>query len=92
MKPIVKETRVDKLFDFTDKVTLITGAGGVGEAFARGYAKQGARVVLLDVFEKSCLNLIAKLNDEGLEADFFIAAAAHRGCYAQQALHRVYSR
>ena len=73
MKPIVKETRVDKLFDFTDKVTLITGAGGVGEAFARGYAKQGARVVLLDVFEKSCLNLIAKLNDEGLEADFFIA-------------------
>ena len=57
MKPVVTETRVDKLFDFTGKVTLITGAGGVGAAFARGYCRQGAKVILLDVFEKSCLAL-----------------------------------
>ena len=73
MKPVVTETRVDKLFDFKDKVTLITGAGGVGEAFAKGYCRQGAKVVLLDVFEKSCLNLIGKLEEEGLEADYFVA-------------------
>lgn len=73
MKPIVTETRVDKLFDFTDKVTLITGAGGVGEAFAKGYGRQGAKVILLDVFEKSCLSLREKLRAEGLDADYFIA-------------------
>lgn len=73
MKPIVTETRVEKLFDFTDKVVLITGAGGVGEAFAKGYGRQGAKVILLDVFEKSCLKLRDKLRAEGLDADYFIA-------------------
>lgn len=73
MKPVVTETKVDKLFDFKDKVTLITGAGGVGEAFAKGYCRQGAIVILLDVFEKSCLALIDKLDAEGLAADYFVA-------------------
>lgn len=73
MKPVITETRVDRLFDFRDKVTLITGAGGVGEAFAKGYCREGAKVVLLDVFEKSCLKLIEKLEEEGLKADYFIA-------------------
>ena len=73
MKPVCTETKVDLLFDFKDKVTLITGAGGVGTAFAKGYARQGARVVLLDVFEKSCLGLAEKLKEEGLDADWFVA-------------------
>jgi NAD(P)-dependent dehydrogenase (short-subunit alcohol dehydrogenase family) len=78
MKPVVTETRVDKLFDFTGKVTLITGAGGVGAAFAKGYCRQGAKVILLDVFEKSCLALQAKLREEGLDADYFVADVTNK--------------
>ena len=33
-----------------DKVAIITGAGqGIGEAYARRFAKEGARVVVADV-------------------------------------------
>ena len=38
MKPIVKETEISKLFQFTDKVTIVTGAGGLGEVLALGFA------------------------------------------------------
>src|SRR5437867_7906146 len=34
----------------TDKVAIITGAGqGIGEAYARRFAQEGARVVVADV-------------------------------------------
>ena len=39
MKPIVKETEISKLFQFTDKVTIVTGADGLGEVLALGFAQ-----------------------------------------------------
>jgi 2-keto-3-deoxy-L-fuconate dehydrogenase len=40
------------MFSLTDKVAVITGAGsGIGEAIARAFAKQGAKVEILDVDE-----------------------------------------
>ena len=40
------------MFTLTDKVAVITGAGsGIGEAIARTFAKQGAKVEILDVDE-----------------------------------------
>ena len=43
-----------QFFDFTNKVVVITGAGGVicGE-LAKSFGKQGAKVALLDLNEEA---------------------------------------
>ena len=46
MKPIIKETNAEKLFSVKDKVVLITGAGGLGDALSEGFAENGAKVLL----------------------------------------------
>lgn len=72
MKPIVKETSVSKLFDFEGKVTIITGAGGVGETMAMGFAGQGAKIILMDVVEKNCIATVDKLKAAGYEAKYIL--------------------
>lgn len=48
------------LFDLTDKVAIITGAGrGLGKAIAQGYADYGASVALVDI-EKTTVEDVAQ--------------------------------
>mgnify|MGYP000155264581 FL=1 len=49
VKPVVEERNIAKLFSVQGKVVLITGAGGLGGYLARGFAENGARVVVTDV-------------------------------------------
>ena len=49
MKPVVEERNIAKLFSVQGKVVLIAGAGGLGGYLARGFAENGARVVVTDV-------------------------------------------
>lgn len=55
-----------KAFDFKDKVVVITGAGGVicGE-LAIAFAKQGAKVALLDLNQESAQKFANKINENG---------------------------
>ena len=52
--------------DFTGKVVVVTGAGGVlcGD-MARAYAQAGAKVAALDLNEEAVLKLAAELTSEG---------------------------
>jgi NAD(P)-dependent dehydrogenase (short-subunit alcohol dehydrogenase family) len=58
------------LFQLTDKVAVVTGAGsGIGRAIAALFARQGARVVALDIDEAAARETAAGVRDGGGTAD-----------------------
>jgi len=53
---------------FIDKRVMITGAaGGMGLAFARGFAAEGATLILTDINASSLTNAASILREEGVE-------------------------
>ncbi|CAM3313506.1 3-oxoacyl-ACP reductase [Pseudomonas floridensis] len=51
---------------FTEKVVLVTGAGsGIGEATAKRFAREGAKVVLVGRNEEKLNKVVAQLEGEG---------------------------
>ena len=54
------------MFDLTDKIAVVTGAGsGIGAAIAALFARQGARVVVLDVNESADATAAAIVTNGG---------------------------
>ena len=52
-----------------DKVALVTGGGqGIGEAIAKAYAKEGAKVVVVDVNYETASKVASDINNTGGEA------------------------
>ena len=51
-----------------DKVAIITGAAqGIGAAFALGYAKEGAKVVIADILDgKDAVGAVEKAGSEAI--------------------------
>lgn len=57
------------LFDLTDKVAIVTGAGsGLGADAALAYAESGADVALLDIREESLHSIAEKIKSLGRDA------------------------
>src|SRR5207244_12919672 len=60
-------------------IAVVTGAGsGIGRAIAIGYAREGARVVLLDRDEKAAAEAAKEIRDAGSKADSFALDVAKR--------------
>ena len=60
-------------------IAVVTGAGsGIGRAIANGYAREGARVVLLDRDEKAAAEAAKEIRDAGGKADSFALDVANR--------------
>ncbi len=58
------------MFSLTNKVAVVTGGGsGIGEAIALLFAKQGARVSVLDVDEAAARQAAERIVREGGQAD-----------------------
>ena len=65
------------MFDLTGRVALVTGASrGIGEAIARAYAAQGARVVVSSRRLEACEDVAREIVAAGGEA---VAVACHIG-------------
>jgi 3-oxoacyl-[acyl-carrier protein] reductase len=61
------------------KVCIVTGAGsGIGRAIANGYAREGARVVLLDMNEKAAAEVAKQIRDAGGKAESFALDVTNR--------------
>ncbi|WP_027580315.1 SDR family oxidoreductase [Bradyrhizobium sp. Ai1a-2] len=60
-------------------IAVITGAGsGIGRAIAAGYAREGARVVLLDVNASAAAEAAKEIRDAGGKADSFALDVTRR--------------
>ena len=60
-------------------IAVITGAGsGIGRAIASGYAREGARVVLLDRDEKAAAEAATEIRDAGGDAESYMLDVANR--------------
>ena len=60
-------------------IAVVTGAGsGIGRAIASGYAREGARVVLLDRDEKAAAEAAKEIRDAGGKAESFALDVAKR--------------
>lgn len=77
---------------FTDKVVIVTGAAqGIGEAYARGLAAEGARVVVADINEEDGARVAEGIGAEGGEACFVavdVASPASAQALAEQTVTR----
>ena len=67
------ERRPSRYAGLAGKTVFITGGGsGIGAAFTRGFAEQGARVGLVDIAEEASRALVAQIQQETGAAPVFI--------------------
>src|SRR5258708_2260450 len=68
----------------SNHIAVVTGAGsGIGRAIANGYAREGARVVVLDMKERGAADGARKTRDAGGRAESFLLNVTKRDvCFA----------
>src|SRR5229473_977867 len=74
----------------TDKTVFITGGGsGIGAAFTRAFAGQGARVGFVDIAEEASRALVAQIQKEARTAPLFIACDLRDIAALQAAIDKI---
>ena len=73
-----------------DKTVFITGGGsGIGAAFTRGFAGQGARVAFVDIAEEASRTLSAEIRKEAGTAPLFITCDLRDIAALQAAIEKI---
>lgn len=68
---VVSSVMIPELFSVRDKVVLITGAGGMGEVYAKAFAANKAKVAIASRRRESLEKIREKLNGEGYECSVY---------------------
>ena len=75
---------------FIDKVAVVTGSGqGIGEAYAKALAREGAAVVVAEISETQGARVAREIADQGGRALFVptdVASPDSAGVMAQRAV------
>ena len=71
MKPAVCYQKIEDLFDLRNKVTMISGIGGIGSNIAQAFAQNGARLIATDISEKALNQLKVDLDAQDLAVEIY---------------------
>src|ERR1700759_3315135 len=84
LAPPERKKRGNAMPLLANHIAVVTGAGsGIGRAIAAGYAKEGARVVLLDIDEKAATEAAKEIGGAGGKAESFRLDVTRRDdCFA----------
>lgn len=78
-EPIVRHSVIESPMDFQDQVVIVTGgASGMGAASARLFAKQGAKVVIVDRQEALAQQVAAEIQGLALSGDISDSSFCNR--------------
>ena len=70
-------TQISEQFNLKGKVAIITGSSkGIGKAIAKGFAENGAQVVISSRSQEACDKVVAEFKKEGLKV---VGIACHIG-------------
>jgi NAD(P)-dependent dehydrogenase (short-subunit alcohol dehydrogenase family) len=86
-KPLTAGRKTSSYAGLAEKTVFITGGGsGIGAAFARAFAGQGARVGFVDVAEDASRTLAAQIQKETSKAPLFIPCDVRNIAALQEAI------
>ncbi|MEP7232460.1 MAG: glucose 1-dehydrogenase [Ginsengibacter sp.] len=67
------------MFGLKGKIAVVTGSGsGIGKAVALLFAKQGARVCVLDLVEEACNATVAEIKNNGGDAFMYVCNVSNQ--------------
>jgi len=89
-KPLNTGRETSRYAGLTGKTVFITGGGsGIGAAFTRGFAEQGARVGFVDIAEEASRALAAQIQKETGTAPLFIGCDLRNVPALQAAIDKI---
>ena len=71
MKEKIQFWKVEELFDLSDKVTFISGIGGIGGILAEAFARNGSKIILADINEQALHKIKKKITELGFNAETY---------------------
>lgn len=72
MKEIANSYNLTKLFNLKNKITIISGVGGIGKTMAKAFGINGAKVVLTDLKKEIVKNAETELSVIGIKTDTYV--------------------
>ena len=77
---------------FENQVAVVTGgAGGVGQTLVRLLAREGARIMISDLNEEGCRQMVAEARELGAEADY-LAGNLRDKAYCERVIEQTVER